>query len=479
MSRAQDAAKRLSILNPYKVPRVWRLPIANLCRRVGLIAFGLKILSPVIYAEFNRKASQPTVKEVAEYAVLLLRSGSVIESLLTLERVNGNEVPEAMLYRAFAHFARWEYPEAIPSLEAYLKSDLTPYASMVGRVNLAAALVATRNYGRAETLLNQNIEDARAMGATRLLGNNLELRSQIFIDHGEYQRARGDLHEAEALLRNDPSMSRSFVEKWFAVIDGLEGRGSERLRKFRAESKARGEWENVREADLFLSKIAFTAEVFEHLYFGSPFPYYRQMIEHYVGRRPTSLEYVLGDQHASNVINISTGKIEEQDQAIPGKNMHRMVACLVKDFYRPRSLGGLFSEVFSGDHFNIFHSPDRVHQLLRRTRIWLKQEGLPLEIVEDRGHYSLKIIGPVAFRMALEVRAQLNEEVLFQEVQAVFMNQGSFTAREAREKLGLAKTSFNRIIQWAVSEGHLRSKGTSSKTMYEFVHLPDRLKSSA
>jgi tetratricopeptide (TPR) repeat protein len=468
LGRSQDAARRLNSVNPYKVPRDWRLPVANLCRRTGQIASGLKLLLPIVYAEFNRKAEPPSARELAEYAVLLLRSGSVAEALRTLERVDVKQVPEAYLYRAFAHFARWDYPEAVPNLEKYLHFQLAPYAELVGRVNLAAALVATTRYQEALELLNVIIEKAKASGAVRLLGNSLELRAQIHIDWADYKSARANLNEAASLFSADPSVSQAFVTKWLAVIDGLETGSTERLMAFRSESLQRKDWESVRESDLFISKIAFDRQRFEHLYFGTSFPYYRKMIERYVGYKITSNEFLFGDPLGLRM-DLVSGRVEGLETEIPGKNMHRLIAGLLRDFYRPRSLGGIFDEVFPGEHFNIFHTPDRIHQLMRRTRIWLRENSIPIEIAEDHGTYRLVISGPFAFRIPLEVRAKESEELQFQRVREAFARKGRFSAREAREKLGLPKSSFNRLIHWAIAHGRIQISGASTSTIYEFV----------
>lgn len=468
LGRAQYAVRRLNTVNAYKVPRQWRLPIANLCRRTGQVALGLKLLSPAVYAEYNRKADPPSARELAEYSVLLLRSGSVAEALRTLDRVDHRQVPEAFLYRAFAHFARWDYPDAIPNLESYLQSKLSPYAELVGRVNLAAALVATTRYKQALEVLNQNIDLARSSGAARLLGNCLELRAQIRIDWDDYGQAKSDLNEAAAHFEGDPSASRAFVSKWLAVIDGLETHSIERLLAFRSESLNRKDWENVRESDLFISKIAFESQRFEHLYFGTSFPFYRSMIERYVGREVRSGEFIFGDPLGPRM-DLSSGRIQGTDSEIPGKNMHRLIAGLMRDFYRPRSLGGIFSEVFPGEHFNIFHTPDRIHQLMRRTRIWLRDQKIPVKIVEDRGTYRLAISGSFAFRIPMEVRAKDTDELQFERVRRAFAAKSRFSAREAREKLGLPKSTFNRLVRWALEHGRIRVSGASTATQYELL----------
>ncbi|NJL25367.1 MAG: hypothetical protein HC902_09435 [Calothrix sp. SM1_5_4] len=467
--QAPEAARLLNTVSPHKVPRVWRLKLANLCRRSGQVSLGMKFLSGLIHAQYGRRKIEPTSGELAEYAVLLLRSGAVIESLRTLEKVDTAQVPEALLYKAFAHFARWEYPQSIPHLDAYLRHPLAPYAELVGRVNLAAALVATTDYVRAAEVLSRNIEQARNMGASRLLGNCHELRAQIHIDLGEYAKAREDLNTAAQVFKSNDSPGGIFVEKWLAVIEGMEEGRADRLEFFRSRAQNRQDWESVREADLFLNKIRFRKDEFDHLYFGSPRAFYREMITRYTGRRPDSETYVYG-RRGGSLMDIATGKVLDREGGeIPGRNMHLLMAALTRDFYRPRSMGGLFAEVFPGDHFNIFNSPDRLHQVLRRTRLWLRENSIPVRIEEDRGAYRLNFTGDFAFVVPLEVRAKDGAELALEKLSHIYPGPKEFSAREARELLGMPKTSFNRFIKWALENGKLRSFGKSTATLYHLA----------
>jgi hypothetical protein len=132
----QKAERALAELDIPKIPRKWRLPLATLCRRVALISTGLKILSSVISS--SSKAAAASSAEIAEYAALLQKFGAVDDALRLLKEVDDREVPEALMYRAVCHFSRWEYPEAVPLLEKYIKAAPSEYQALIGRVNLAA-----------------------------------------------------------------------------------------------------------------------------------------------------------------------------------------------------------------------------------------------------------------------------------------------------------------------------------------------------
>jgi hypothetical protein len=177
--RTAQAAKELQQLNTAKVPREWRLPLANLCRRAGLLNTGMRLLTPVVHPERTKTGDTASNAELAEYGVLLHRIGATREALHTLEKVNTIEVPDALLYRSFCHFSEWEYEGATKALEAYTTQTSSGYMNFVARVNLASAYVGGERFEQALDLLARNIEEARANSYSRLQGNCHELRAQV------------------------------------------------------------------------------------------------------------------------------------------------------------------------------------------------------------------------------------------------------------------------------------------------------------
>src|SRR4051812_46878358 len=69
------------------VPRRWRLPIANICRRAGLISLGLKILTPIVHPQKEILESAASAQELVEYAGLLERCGAAKEALKILKKI--------------------------------------------------------------------------------------------------------------------------------------------------------------------------------------------------------------------------------------------------------------------------------------------------------------------------------------------------------------------------------------------------------
>ncbi len=251
-------------------------------------------------------------------------------------------------------------------------------------MNLAAALIGTQSLREARGLLDENIALAASAGHQRLEGNCLELRAQVHIQQARFSEARADLDRAALIFTGEQTIDQLFVRKWQAIIEGLSSGSSEAISRFQREAEERQHWESVREADLYQVKVKFNHEHFLRLYVGTPYESYRQRIERELGRVPAEDSYRFG-RAEGDALDLRTGRITSENALNPGKKIHQLFELLSRDLYRPIRLGGIFTELFQGECFDIFSSPSRVHQLIRRARRWLEETETPLLILEDGG----------------------------------------------------------------------------------------------
>lgn len=469
--RVGEAVKRLTGLNTARVPREWRHPLANLCRRVGLISTGLKLLFHVVYPERAKVAEPPpTSAELAEYGVLLHRFGSLRESVAILKRANPGEAPETLLFQAFCHFNRWEYATAVPLLENYVAHQSAPYQKFIGEVNLSAALVWSEQWPRALEVVSRNIETAHANGYGRLEGNSYELRAQIHIYKRDFAKARADLEASGRLLGTSTVVDSLFVKKWQTILEALESRDPSKLSLLKGESLARRDGETAREADRFRLLISFDRTVFENLIYGTPYPEFRKMICRQLRQQPPTDVHLIG-KPGGIVFDVESGRLscEQVEPLKPGGKCHKMLELLSRDFYQPTRLGGVFAELFPGEYFDVFSSPGRVHQVLFRTRAWAKENSLPIEIKEANGFYSIEVGDGFALRVPYERHDVSGPALQWQKLGSLLGGAREFTAKEAREKLGLPRTTFQRLIAWAESERKIERVGEYNSTIYRLA----------
>jgi tetratricopeptide (TPR) repeat protein len=463
------AARKLGELNYSHVPREWRLALAKLSRRSGLFSSGLKFLTPVIQASDKKLKLVPTAEELAEYGACLQINGSINEAIQVLNRIPHGQVPEALLYQAWCCFTRWEYAEAIPFLEKYFSSDLTPYWKVVGSVNLAAALSMLRNRERALEIINFALHETKNGDMVRLHANCLELRAQVYVQSEEYSKAELDLNEALRLLGLAQVQETLFIKKWRAVVEATKSRSIEPFIQLKEEAKKLSRWEILREADLFSLKIKFDQSQFEQVIFGTPYPAYHQRVSSELNCRVLPTHAILGNQQGP-CFDVESGEIDGRLLFKPGCKTHQALEVILRDFYRPVGVGGLFSEIFPGEPFNIFSSPGRIHQILRRTRQWLRETNLPLNLVEQNGYYSLVCEGPFSFRVPRQKESLDWCRIQYRKlVELEPTKQKKLSPASIKKLLGLTQDEYRRLSTWAIEQGYLRRVYDGSLPLLEFA----------
>jgi tetratricopeptide (TPR) repeat protein len=462
--------RRLKGLAASKVEREWRLPLANICRRASLYSLGMTLLARIVHPARETRGREASAAERAEYAVLLLRSGALNEARLRLEKVDPALVPESLLYRAFCHFSLWEFHESVAHLERYLRAPLSDYARLVGRVNLAYALVESDQHAAALSLLTENIEQARREKHRRLESNSHSLRAQLHIRTGQFAAARADLDRAHALLASGATNDSLFINKWNLIAHGLEEKNLAPLNELRDQARRHRDWEALREADFFSLKVRFEPELFAHLLCGTPFASYRTRMVRELGvtaEAPST--YLLGPS-GQPVLDLMEGTIDGRATLKAGRKCHQLLEVLLRDFYRPVNMGGLFSALFAGEHFDIFTSPDRVYQIIRRTRRWLKNEREPAHIVETNGFYHLELGPHLTVRVPYGRESVESMHLHFQKLQSAFAPDVGFSAKSACARLQLSRRTVQRLLTWGLEQGRVeKPKGKKPFTIYKIV----------
>lgn len=476
--RGQLLRTRLASVNSSRIPRQYRKPIASLCRRAGLNQTGLRILSPIVHPLRKLATAPADSSELAEYAILLSRIGLVQEAFWTIDKVNPIEAPEADLFRSHFYFSRWDYSKALPHLKKYLSGDLAPYAKLVGNVNLSAALVQAGDKKEALEQIEQNIEHAKRDQHRRLWLNSLELKAELHIKNEAIGEAQLALKEAVDLIdENQVDVDSFYVSIWQAVLTGLQSGQLEPMLKVRGEAIQRGLWERVREIDLYLCKIEVrnnlpNVDRIEHLIFGTPYPAFREKVFKETGCWPQSNYYILGNRDAP-CVDITAGNLVGLK---PGKKVHQVLDIILRDFYRPASVGALFSELYPTERFNVRTSPSRVHQVLCRTRAWLKAQRIPVNLKSENHGVQLQLLpkksssalssGQFSFCVPLDREALSPFRSHWARLQKTFTTEIEFLAIEARQALGMKPSTFKSMMQWALQNDLVVRNGLSVSTKY-------------
>jgi hypothetical protein len=218
-----------------------------------------------------------------------------------------------------------------------------------------------------------------------LQANLYELRAQISLEAGLETPGHADLERAFAILGGGATNDQLYLMKWLAVIESRKLGSIKPLLEFQKLARERHDWESAREADLQILKLEYDQERHAYLLFGSPWEEFRKRVADRLPALARS-EYLWGGG-ADCDLDISL------ETECPPK-IQALLSTLLSDFYAPLRLGAIFSAIFPDEKYHVLHSPNRVHQLLWRTRTWLKEKNLPLSISEESGRFALVAESP-------------------------------------------------------------------------------------
>jgi hypothetical protein len=149
--------------------------------------------------------------------------------------------------------------------------------------------------------------------------------------------------------------------------------------------------------------------------------------------------------------------------------INRLFGALLRDLYQPPRLGSLFASLFPSEHFSISTSPDRVHQILRRARLWAERSRIPISIEARAGFFFMRFDGPFSFTLPLNYIPLGAMDIHCRELMDLFPSPCQFSAKQARERLKLSKPTVHRLMTWAIEQDKLIRLNTPARDpVYQF-----------
>lgn len=474
--KASHARTELRQLKKIKIPREHAATISSLAYRAGMPSFGLRVLNGVVRPH-RRSPVAASDEEKAVYAQCLNRIGASEEALGILDGLDPSKVPQVYFFKATALISRWDYEATIPLWTKYIRASGTSnYQKMVGKLNLSAALVYTRDHKRATPLLRELLYDTSLRRLDLLYGNALELSAQNYVAQEKWTDAEKCLSLAEKKLTQTDTIDMLFVHKWKTLIHVKRSGGArdalEELAKLREESLNRQHWETLRQCDDFAAMATADREMFLKVYFGTPFESYRaRLLEEFPQAVALPEKYLwrpIGD-NPKLILDVKTGETTKKNVSLrEGHVMHRLLAVLTSDFYRPLRTAAIHFRLNPNEFFNPFSSPPRVHEAVKRLRLWFEDSSLPFQVDEHAGFYQLKFAGPCGIAVTQTATPIGKHSSPIEKLRAEFAN-NSFSLREAAERLDVPDRTLHRILDQALKEGRLQRIGQSRATRYTFA----------
>jgi tetratricopeptide (TPR) repeat protein len=452
------AQKALHEIPLSKVERADFALFASLARRAGLPLLAVRLLNPVM-RPVDKLLAPPTLDETVEYAIALIKIGSIEEGRALLMDARLQDHAQAKYFLALSYFPEWDYAAGAARLEEYMNlGGHSDYQNLVAQVNLCAAYTVLGRHKDALKLARDLLVKVEAGGLKLLHGNVLELMAQNQIRMGEFSSARRSLETARGLLGEAPLADSLYVRKWLAIIEVMDGGDTSPLMKAREEATLMGHWETVRDLDLHLACARGDHDLFQHLFHGTPYAAYRERLKKLFPSPPapaSSYDWRLGSASSGPVLDMQT-------VSPGGRLLVQLLQLLMSDFYRAHNLASLATKLFPGEFYNPVSTPNRVHQLITRLRTWFVAENLPLSIEESGGAYRLAAHGPITLRVH-PVRSGASE--LIGQIGSAFGSQ-SFSARELAELKKISLSTASRLLKSACDEGSIVRMGRGAQTKF-------------
>ena len=467
LGQAVNVALFVQRLNVKESPLQSRLAFANIARRANAYSTGLRILRPLLLRDGRVVKARDNPKAFAEYAFLLHKIGSTAEAMQILGSVDSNVVPDALLFKTFCLSSRWDYSKVPELLHHYIAhTDVDAYQKLVGMVNLASAYIVLQNYTNARELLANVLENAASKEHRRLLGNTFELGAQLAIRAKDYSRARSLLDQASAHLQDDQTTDSLFVRKWKCLLPAFESNDVSKIAAVRKVAIDLRHWETVRELDHAVAHVTADEKTMLRLYFGTPFPGYRELLKAsgLLETVPPKFNFGKGPEF----YDLTNGCLDGTRVLKLNNSGHRIVSLFASDHYRPFQIGSIFSSLFPSEHFDPNSSPNRVYQTLFRARAELKKAKLNFVIREDAGYFTLDF----GASTSLIYRDFESDSIIanpnLRLLQDAF-GKARFSTQQACLVLSVGATTCKTIIAEGKAQGLLEVFKQGSKIEYGFV----------
>lgn len=462
----------LKSLQARRIPRSDALAIANLARRTGQFSFALNVLRPIVRPD-RYAPEKPSQPEQIEYAAILCKIGAIGEALDLLAAVDSTQHPEALLITAACHYAHWHYSAGVPLLKRYIESaGITPYQRLVGGLNLAAGLVHEEATPEASELLSILLNETRSSEYDLLHGNTLEILAQLEINRGDFAAAERFLLEANTLLVRTGSVGQLWIKKWRTIATSLQtGAVGPDFLKAKAGARQSYHWETVRDLSFYEALIKRDEHKLKKVFFGTPYEPYRRKILQKTSSwfSPESHYFFSSDsQPPQHVLDVSSGRGDNWQQVLPFSHAsHRLLIILAGDFFRPASVGAIFSRLFPGEYFSPRSSRARIHQAVLRLRKILAAHHFDLSVQEVRGAYFCQTGAEFGLRVSRQPVPIDPLELQFQYLASQLPDR--FTARDVSSLLGSSVSTGSRLLRWALSQRRIQLVGSGPATKYQRI----------
>ncbi len=212
-NQSSKVARALRKVSLNQLAREDCLPLARIARRSSQFKMGIRILKSL--SQDETKTNQTLTKfERAELSVCLARLGAYTEALSIFETIDHEGDPDLCFAKLSVMFIQWKYKASQPIVEAMIQSEKSSdLQKLIGKVNLTAVHLFTRNLEQAEEVLRDSRKQAKALEHRLLYANSLEQSANLEILRADYSKAHFYIEKAKHAFGNSSDLYSLFLKK--------------------------------------------------------------------------------------------------------------------------------------------------------------------------------------------------------------------------------------------------------------------------
>ena len=445
-------------LNHRKIPRLLLVDYAQIARRIGAAELILLWLSPIVRSE-KILAKPATDSEKAIYGLALLRLGAFREARQVLAGIDPKKDPQVYFYRASLNINQWNYAKAIPDLKRYVQQKEVPlYSRLVGRLNLCASLVSNKNTAQAEKQIKILMQILEKNKIQLLMGNLLEIRSQLRYEQNDPTSALADLKQAAIILQKADERSRIYIEKWRLINEMKESSDPSKYVSSFAELKIKAslikDWETCRDCDLQQARLLKNKELMLRVFWGSQFLGYKKRILTLFNDLDPGINYIWRNETVA--ADAPFNLVADAPTAI----LRKFFYILTREMYQPLRVTEIVDQLYPNEYYNPVSSPAKLHRLIARARTWLKEKKIPVGIESFGQSFKLNFLAPLNLLIVKDLPTARNIE--YPQV----TQQEYFNVKDWAHELSISSRTARHQIQLLVEKDLVQSFIRGPKTKY-------------
>ncbi len=456
-----------------KIPRKYREPLATIARRNNLMIINLKILNPIVRSE--KVLDMPaTDNELLSYASGLSFLGLVKEAKGVILKVKNINLPERNLQLAFVYLNLWDHKSAGPLIKKFITMQpKNSYSHIVGLVNLAACYISDNQLVKAENILN-NVFNLTSDNSYNLLrGNAFELKAQLNFRNNDFTNALKNSQIAKSLFPDKGSLYLLFAEKWEALAQLMLNPQNlisvENVQKIKLKAKEMRHWETIRDCDLYLAISCSNKYLIEKVYFGTPLLTFKNKIIT-LWKKKIDNKNSIEIFNEKSILSIQVFELLSAHDFLRRIEKNRFAKkflfFLFTDFYKPKSLGEIFSHLYGDQFFDPIHSTKRVlnHFLFLKKQIKIFQ--IPIELSHVGNDFFWIPKDNFKIRVPLNFKSD-DIEVFVNKLKLKFKGK-SFSSLQVVSLLQISKTKAIKLLTLSINKKQIKVRGQGRARRYHF-----------